>query len=560
MENDQLKKTFRVFRKEQIIISILSFFEYGLMSYVAFNMQYLFDFGTNGQFDELKKLALILILIVVVVCIVNYLGRYMWLNLVDNSIAFLRIKVFGNLLKKPYLYFVTNSSGDLLSKVMNDVIIYAQNMSIGLLMLLINIFRVFVVLIGMFLISIKLTLYALLAIPLYYLIYRALNKKVRIQSGKEREEFGKLSDDVVEKINAFEIIKIYKKEELFKEKFVDKTNKYLKFRRNLNNLAALKSVLNEFLTTVIPIFMIIIGFFYVVEGNISTGQLISFYALVPFLIEPIVNLTDHALGRAHSIGMKERISEFTSNENSESGLNISTLESITLENVSVSYNETKVLDNVSLSVKPGDRIAVLGKTGAGKSTLIKVITGLLETTEGSVFVNDIDLANINKRDYYDMVSYLPQHPFIFSDTIENNITMHNEYNENRLYKAISWSKSKMIVEAYEEGVKRMIREVGKDLSGGEKQRISLARSMVRNSNLVIFDEPTSALDSDTEKMVVEGIGEYLTHSNNNIFIAITHRANILELCNKILFVKNSGVELYDYNGEEVSTFIGELES
>lgn len=537
----RIKVLFKTFRKQQIIIIILSILMYTILAYITFNIQYLFDYGTAKNYDKLTKLVIRLVILFVTMCIINYVQMYRWKDLTFEAIGLLRTKVFSGLLKKDYTFFMNNSSGELLSKVMNDVIMYAQVLSISWLMLFINSYRVVVVIIAMLFISVKVTLIVCMVIPSYYFVYRALNKKIRKVSLQEREEYAKILEDALEKTSAFEVIKLNKKESLFAKNFQTINKNYLGVRSLLNKLLSLGTSLSLLLNDLIPLFTLIIGFYFVSNNDLSVGELISLYAFIPFLIEPLVNLTDHSLAESSSLGMEERIKEFIEKEEVEVGSNLSSIESIEFDNVTFGYDDTVIFNNLSITINKGDRVGIIGATGEGKSTFFKLATGLISPTLGRVLVNGIDINEVNIGSMYDLTSFLPQNPFIFADSVRNNITLYDKYSEDQIENAIEMARAKEVINALPTGIEHIIKEVGKDFSGGEKQRISLARAILKEAELMIFDEPTSAVDAECEELIVSAVGDYLSKKPDNIFMVVTHKEKILEICTRIIKVENSNV-------------------
>ncbi len=184
--NKEIKELFKVFRAKQILLLTVAVLVNALLAYVTFNIQYLFDYGVAGDYESLVSLAIKLVVLFVIMCVLDFIDTYRWHNLRFEAIGLLRTKVFSGLLKKDYTFFVNNTSGELLSKVMDDVVIYAQVLSTSWLMLVINSYRIIIVIVAMMFISVKVTLIICIAIPLYYFIYRGLNKKIRGTSIKER--------------------------------------------------------------------------------------------------------------------------------------------------------------------------------------------------------------------------------------------------------------------------------------------------------------------------------------------------------------------------------------
>jgi len=374
-----------------------------------------------------------------------------------------------------------------------------------------------------------------------------LNRGIRVASNHEREEFSEIQTNVQEVIAAIETIKINQKETYIHEKSDKIMENHLKKLDKLNQYQSAGSGLMSLFRMFMPICIFIIGIYFAFTGQVSIGGVISFYAFLPFLTEPINNLSDFYLGIQTTIGMSERVLEYLhETQASEKKEKISSIESIVFSNVGFKYHDEakNVLENFNLELKKGDKIAIVGKSGSGKSTLLKLMIGFLNPKKGEIKVNGINLEKITTTSYYSRMTFLQQDPFLFRDTILNNITFGDAIDEDQINHALQQANVTELVNSFPEGIHHMIAEVGKNLSGGQQQRLCLARTFIGDTDLLLLDEPTSALDENNEKVLVQNLAAYL-EKQNCIFATITHRKEILNICNKAVFFKDGTTHFFN---------------
>jgi len=548
----ELFKLFAPFKKRQYFLSVAGILLYSCYAIVIFSISYLVDYFEQGEFSNFIRIVLICIGLAIITFLLEMLNSYCWKKTINECIKYLRSLVLNGIMKKDPMYFIKNPTGDILSKIMNDVVIVAQSASIGRPMLQINCSRVLIVLVALFILNWILAIIVTVSIPLYYLLFNLLNKGIRAASNEEREKFSLIQTNVQETLAAIETIKIHKKEAYIHQKSDVIMENHLKKFDKLNRYQSIGSGLTSLFRVFLPIFIFLIGIYLAFIGQISIGALVSFYAFLPFLTEPINNLSDFYLGMQTTVGMSERVIAYLREDIVlDEAKEISSISSISFSNVSFRYHDEAdyILNNFNLELNKGDKIAILGKSGSGKSTLLKIMIRFLVPTEGYVKVNGIDLQEINTSSCYSRIALLQQNPFLFRDTILNNITFGDDYSNEQIQHAIEQANISSLLNKFSKGLHHQIEEIGKNLSGGEQQRLCLVRTLIRDADLLLLDEPTSALDENNERLLVENLSKHL-EQHDCIFAVVTHRKEILNICNRAIFFKNGQAYFFNLNEHE----------
>lgn len=553
--SDDMNKTLTPFYKyllpKQRLVIFLAVIEYTLLSVITFCLQYFIELGIAEEYEKLYKLLFYNFIIIIVYVVLYLLGTYFWKNLISDGFAFLKKLMFKNILDSSYLFHMENNTGDLFSKITSDAYLFSQGISIFKPMIITNLFRIIVVIVPLTYISVKLTLIVLISIPIYYAIYFTLNKKIREVTVDERASWSKLSIDIKEKFSSFMTIKIYNKENYFSKKFDEKTDEFFRLSKRLNLVSATGMVLSGSMVIVMPLLILLYGFVQVSNGHINVGQLISFYAFVPFLIEPMSNLTDVFLGRSRAMEIATKVENLILPPKQELCEEISDIENIDFKDLSLSFGDNDVISNFDYSLKSGSRVAIVGESGAGKSSLVKLMLKLYHPTDGEIIVNDINLAEVCTKSLYSKLSYMPQDAFIFEDTIKNNICLGDDYTDQEVLDIIEMCQLNDFLNNQPNGLNEVLSESGKMMSGGERQRLSLARALIRNRKMIVMDEPTSSVDEISELRIVEALENYLKQHPDKIVIVITHKKKLIDICSDILMFDNRGITLLkpeSYNG------------
>ncbi len=436
-------------------------------------------------------------------------------------------EVFEHYQKLSTAFYKSNSTGDMMSRISEDV--SRVRMYVGpSVMYVINL----VVLIALCLWKMtaespKLTLYVVAPLPLLAFTIFYVNKIVNRKSEKIQAELSGLTAQAQEAYSGIRVIKSFVQEQSAIRLFAKISGAY---RKSTVNLSLTESVYFPAMNLFIGLSMLItvlVGGYLAYEGSITPGNIAEFVIYINMLMFPIsaIGWTANMIQRAAV--SQRRINEFLLTEpdivNAKDAMEKSIEGKIEFRNVSFVYPHTgiKALDNFTLEILPGQKVAVIGKTGSGKSTLVHLLLRMYDTTEGAILIDEVPITQFKLESLRSQISYVPQDVFLFSDTVANNIGLGlAQKDDAAIKKAAVMAAVDEEIRNLSDGYETITGERGVMLSGGQKQRISLARALVKDPAVLILDESLSAVDTRTEQKIQHSLNQYL---DRKTAIVITHR-------------------------------------
>ncbi len=456
----------------------------------------------------------------------------------------LKNEIFAHYQTLPLSFYRKNNTGDLIARISEDVsrvrmyigpaIMYGLNMVILALILLPV----------MFSISVKLTLYALIPLPILSLSIYLVNNIINKRAEEIQESLSGLSTFVQEAFSGIRVLKSFAREADSLKNFAGESDHYKKKSLQLTQVNAMFFPLIMSLIGLSTVLTVFVGGTEVINGRLSIGNIAEFILYVNLLTWPVT-----ALGWVTSIiqraaASQKRINEFLKTENhivSKHNIEKDIVGQVELKNVSFTYDDSGIqaLKNISFTVNPGESIAIIGTTGSGKSTLANLIGRLLDPTEGDIFVDGINLKNYNPSKFRDQIGSVPQDVFLFSDTISNNVAFGlNDLDADKTVEALKNADLYANVMEFPKQLETMLGERGITLSGGQKQRLSIARALAKEPRLLILDDCLSAVDTKTENNILNSLKKIMT---NKTSIVISHRVSSAKLADKIIVLDNGRI-------------------
>ena len=514
--------------------------------------------SSSIELGELKnKLLLNITLIVgsaIIAGIFTFIMRQMIIN-VSRYIEFdLKNIIYIKYQSLTYDFYKNNRTGDLMNRISEDV--SKVRMYVGpAIMYTINTLTLFVIVIS-YMISVapKLTAYVLLPLPLLSFIIYKISKMINIRSKIVQEYLSKLTTFTQESFSGVKIIKTYTIE--------DSINQSLKViasdsREKNMSLVKIQSWFFPLMILLIGtsnILVIYIGGMQYMNGEIELGLLAEFIIYVTMLTWPVATVGWVTSIVQQAEASQKRINEFLETQSTDLFDNIKKSDlngDIIFKNISYTFKETNInaLSNISFKVKRGEKIALMGDVGSGKTTILEMLAGVYKPNNGKIFINNNDLKNISLSDLRNFIGYVPQSTFLFSDTIENNIKFGKE--NASLSEVVLSAKTSCLdedIKSFKDGYKTLLGERGVNLSGGQKQRLAIARALIKNPKILILDDSLSAVDTETEEMILNNIEN--TTKNTTFFIS-THRISTSKKCDKIIFLNNGRIESFGTHDELV---------
>lgn len=501
-----------------------------LMIFPAILMGKIVDKGLlGGNRDIIIPLAIITIIIVIFGTISAYIGVLLLDTWGFRLAKKLRIAMYKKLNILDSEFFNKNPLGEI-TTIFSDTYKIRHNMCFTIKTVIAATLRFLGALIYCFIISPKLTLIISIPLPLLFYYSNKYLKESKKNYQDKREYLSKFNNFIQENIDSNRLVKNYgtEKEEIAKFKKKNRTlkNKNLKIRYKFINYIITTTALNEFICALLVFF----GFLFVMNKEITIGEWLVFDSLLWFLKTPFENastLMDNWQNFKVALDkVKWILSQEPSIKDGKLLINQEQLE-IEFKNVSLKYDNDYILKDFNMHILPGKTYALIGKFGSGKSTIARLLLRLEDVTSGEILINGINIKEYKLSSLREEFGYVTQTPFLFSDSIKNNINFGNlKLSEEEIIKYIKLAKADYIFKL-KNGIEEVIGEGGVDLSGGEKQRLSLARTLATNPKLLILDDITSALDFETELEVTNNINN-LNYDSTKIIIA-----------QKILSVKNA---------------------
>ncbi|WP_235296876.1 ABC transporter ATP-binding protein [Portibacter marinus] len=427
-------------------------------------------------------------------------------------------------------FYKKNKTGDLMSRITEDV--SKVRMYLGPAILYgINLVSLFaIVIVSMFRVSTTLTLWTLLPLPFLSLSIYIVSSIIHSKSSVIQKQLGFLTSISQEVYSGIRIIKSYVQEGKFAKYFLYESNNYKNKSLELARVNALFFPLMLLLISISTIITIYVGGLEVVKGNITPGNIAEFVIYVNMLTWPVTSIGWIASIIQQASASQERINEFldtTPTITSSTDQPFQLTSEIKFENVDFVYPDTGIqaLSNINLTIGKGEKIAIIGRTASGKTSIAELILRMYDVTGGKITIDGQDIKDINLDALRQDIAYVPQDLFLFSDTIENNIGFGiDEYHREEIEKYAEYASINKEIKELPNGYDALVGERGVTLSGGQKQRISIARALIKKPDIVILDDCLSAVDTKTEQKILSYLKNELSAKTA---IIITHRIQSL---------------------------------
>ncbi|WP_075809163.1 ABC transporter ATP-binding protein [Paraclostridium sordellii] len=526
----RLSNIFLKFKKQKVFLIIIIILTTLISAFIPFLVMDLIDTITyHLNFSKITKLGTLIIAITLIKIVLDFTQNYYWHKLRLNAVNHLRKFMFEKMLYKSKEYFDKTSTGKILTMIMDDSSIVAQNIVIGMPMLASNIIHLLTVSVVLFILSKQLFLVLLILIPIYTIVFNKLNSKIRNISKIERVHFADIMNDAQEKIDGIDTIKVFQREEFMYKNFSEKIQNHFKFVSKNLFYESMGRGITDGIIALTPIVILLYGSFLIANEKLTLGGLMAFYTYISYLYEPLMNLSDFNLGRQKAISVGENILNFIDIEcNEKDGVfKISEFEKLEFKNVCFSYKgENDIIKELSFTINKGDKVAIKGGSGSGKSTLLKLILRMYNPTYGNIYINNIDIRDIELSSLYKLFSIQVQNLFVFEGTIEENISLGKTINIEKIYKSMDLGQLNRTLNPFN-NIKNNINN--NLLSGGQKQRLCLSRAFLKPFDILILDEPSSSIDIDLEDNLKLDLKKLI---GEKTLIITSHRPSLLELCNK----------------------------
>ncbi|MFE8698920.1 ABC transporter ATP-binding protein [Cytobacillus sp. FJAT-53684] len=520
------------------------------------------DILTAGEMTKaiLGQYILIFIAIIVFGYFLNFFWQYRLFEGALNLEKLMRRKLMRQFLIMTPTFYEKNRTGDLMARATNDLNSVSLTAGFGIMTLMDSTLFLGAIIFAMgFMISWKLTFFAMLPVPIMAVLIQYLGKLVHERYMKAQDAFGELNDSVLESVAGVRVIRAYVQEKKDEVTFADMCEEVYEKNMHTAKINAFFGPITKVGTGISYVVALGYGAVLVSNGEMTVGQLVTFNVYLGLAVWPIfaigelINVMQQ--GNASLDRVQETLDYKADVQNTEKPVAIATPSAIGFDDLMFQYptSQVKNLQQISLSLKKGETLGIVGKTGAGKTTFLRQLLREYPLGEGQLNISGIDIASQTKEQILDWIGYVPQDHVLFSRTIKENILFGKEdATDADLEKAIHLAYFKKDLENLPMGLETLVGEKGVSLSGGQKQRVSIARALIKDPEILILDDSLSAVDAKTEASIIRNIQN---ERNGRTTIITTHRLSGVQHADQIIVLDDGQIieqgtheELLQQNG------------
>jgi subfamily B ATP-binding cassette protein MsbA len=499
------------------------------------------DIFVNKDKEMLAIIPFIIIGIYAAKGIGRYIQAYYISYIGQDIIRIVRDKLLNHLLHLDLVFFNAKHGGELISRITNDINRIQAAVSNQVARIIQEALTI-LALVGVIIYqSAELAFYSLVVLPLIFYPLSRLAKRMKKLSFRSQEKNSDITSQLSETFNNIEIIKANSTEELESKKFSKHNYDFFTLNMKAVKTNELISPFMEIVGAIAFAIVVVVGGTQVINGEMTAGTFMSFVSALFMLYTPIKSLSSLYNQFQDALAANERVNQlFALDAKITSGNKTlpKDIEQIRFQNISLQFDEVTALNNVNLTANKGETIALVGDSGGGKSSLINTLIRFYDSTEGTILVNNEDLKNFTLNSLRNATSIVTQRVYIFNDTVAANIAYGQEFDKEKVIKALEKAHALDFVNNLENGIDTILDEFGTNLSGGQKQRIAIARALYKNPQILILDEATSALDNESESIITEVLNEV---SKDKITFVIAHRLSTIKNADKIAVFKQGKI-------------------
>lgn len=550
----------RPFWKEAVLASLLAFPLAAIKAYEAYLVKDIFDkgFSANSSFEDARNLAFILIGLGILNYPLRYFHYYGLRQVVDKSTRNIRSKIYGKFNRLPASYYSQQKQGNLISTIMNDTQVFSEAFKNSL-----EVVREPVTAIALLGVAFyhdwQLTLIIFATSPLFIITFAVTGKRIRKYVSRAQQDNADMTHIVSEALGGQKIIKAFGLGDYIIGRFEKMQDLFIAHRTKSNSAEEHSHPLVELIGSIAFAGVIIFAHHRITSGALTTGGFISFVAALAMFMDPIRRFSkanakmNQAKAAATRIFGLLDVKEEPLEENYKELKSFE--QSIEFKNVSFSYGEGTVLKNFNLTIKKGEKIGLVGLSGSGKSTLVSLLLRLYPVVEGEILIDGVNINDYSLTSVRKIFGLVSQDIFLFNDTVRENLTTGDVHTDEEINHALEISYASEFLKNLPQGLETPIGDRGLRLSGGQSQRLTIARAFLKNRDVLLFDEATSALDNESEKIVQAALERVAGHKT---VIAVAHRLSTLKDYDRIIVMKD-GRKIEEGNHSQLIVLQGEYQ-
>ena len=546
---DIIKKIGSIIYKDKVrilIALVASIASYYFTLYPSDRLSFIVDGIANNQIDfngvvnEITKI----IIAGIALYIVYYFKEYYTFIGYDKVIKDLTYELQNDIYRHTPVFFSRFSIGEVISRSTNDISNYiAQAFGYGVLLvfdgIIYNIFISVLIFNKSNLIYLLLIHIPLVIQTIYLVSRRGIQEKYYNKMAKTMDQ---ITEETLENVKGIRVIRAYSLLDKVRNSFVEKLRSYSKSNEKYMKKTLIYQPLNTISAAISYVLAVACGFYFINSGMMTIGELISVCVVIGMLQWPYIAISELVIIIIEIRQATKRVLEISDRKpevnNDLAEYDFEFNNSIEFKNFNFSYDDKNVLENINFKINKGETIGIVGKTGSGKTTLIKQLLRLYPVEKGSLLLDNQGIEKYYDYSVREKMGYAPQEYQLFSKTIKDNILFYRENLENNLEQALILSDIKKDIENFKDGINTLVGENGISLSGGQKQRLGIARAILANPDILILDDSLSAVDANTEKTIIENIKNHRQGKTN---IIVSHRISAVRHADKILVLENGKV-------------------
>ena len=499
----------------------------------------------KGSFTVLMYMIVVIIVIFLLKNLFNYWAMYFSTFVRNGILMDMRNALYKKITSLPLGYYSKTTKGDVISRTIADVNeISASYLSI-LEMVVREPLTIIFTLGAMLFLSVKLTVFVLLFIPISGFIISKIGKSLKKNSVIVQEEQGKILSILEETLGGLRVIKSFTAEEKFRHAFTSTAQRFFKYSNIVLNRQNLASPMSEFLgIMVIGILLVYGGYLVFVDKQMEAGFFLGYILLAYNVLTPAKAISKASYGLKRGNASAERVLEILDQPNPIVSKPSAILKNefdtdIVLDNITFKYEDEPVLKNFSLRIQKGQTVALVGQSGSGKSTIANLLTRFYDVNEGSIKIDGIDVRDFDLISLRKLMGLVTQDSILFNNTIRNNVALGKDNaTDDEIIEALKIANAYEFVSQLPLGIQTNIGDSGNKLSGGQKQRLSIARAVLKNPPIMILDEATSALDTESERLVQEALENMMQHRTS---VVIAHRLSTIQKADVIVVMQKGAI-------------------
>jgi len=533
------------YKKTLTIVAVAGLVYAASSAIILKQIKFLIDALTSKNIDGALRIGVTILFLAVAVAVGRYFHIYLMNYVAECITQNIRQKLQSKFMKLNLTFHNTYSagSGGLISRILNDVVAI-QN---GLRMVA-DIFSapllLFALLTNLFLENWRLTMGLLLILPIIGVFQKNVSRSLRKYLPRGQETLEKMTATIKESLDGVRVIQSFNLEKEMSKKLVNESDGYLEIRKRIHSRVEVLGPVSEFIGTLLILGILLYISIEISHGRATMGSFVTFVASLIAINMPIKKFQESYVRIQEVIVSAHRVYSIIDDPNvvQEGGKNLpfpQNWKQITYKNVSFSYGKDKILKEINLEIKRGERIALVGESGSGKSTIVNLLERFFDASSGEILIDDINILDINLQDLRKNIALVNQDVFLFSDSIERNIQAGDLGRPLQDVPSMAkMANAHDFIMRMPHGYQSLVGDRGNLLSGGEKQRVSIARALFKNAPLLILDEATSALDTASEIEVQKGL-DHLMEGRTALIIA--HRLSTIQTSDKIVVLKSGQI-------------------